>query len=252
MIIAAMVGVLLAARAPSGSWVSVPAPGGGVMRAAIARPSGRGPFPVVVVLHGTHGLAEEYVQLGRDLARGGVMAMVPCWFSGSSGRGARFVTPIACPDAPPMPEASSPEALAIVETLVAAARALPDVDGARVGLFGHSRGAGAVLSYILGGGRVRAAVLHSSGYGPQWTERLPGLATPILILHGDADSRADGGTEFTKVERARAFEAAARGAGKDVEAMYSAGGGHNGFFTNPKQRRAETRRTGKFFRRTLR
>ena len=46
---------------------------------------------------------------------------------GSAGSGARFVTPIECPEAPPMPSASSPEAMQTLDALVQAARALPGV-----------------------------------------------------------------------------------------------------------------------------
>src|SRR5215207_856931 len=46
-------------------WIKVAAPGYGPMLAAVARPSGAGPFPTVVVLHGSHGFAREYVHLAR-------------------------------------------------------------------------------------------------------------------------------------------------------------------------------------------
>jgi dipeptidyl aminopeptidase/acylaminoacyl peptidase len=125
-------------------------------------------------------------------------------------------------------------------------------DPHRLGIFGHSRGGGAVLNYILGGGRVHAAVLHSAGYGPGLADRLAGLEIPILILHGTADGPADGGSEFTNVRRARDFEAALRRAGRPVETMYYEGGGHNGIFTSAAQRRHEVRRTVAFLRRHLR
>ncbi|HTK86403.1 MAG TPA: hypothetical protein VL329_01665, partial [Nitrospiraceae bacterium] len=44
-------------------WMQVSAPDVGVLVAAIARPSGNGPFPSVLVLHGSHGFAQEYVRL---------------------------------------------------------------------------------------------------------------------------------------------------------------------------------------------
>lgn len=53
------------------------------MLAAVARPLGAGPFPVVVVLYGTHGFARQYIELAQDLARGGVLAVAGCWFSGA-------------------------------------------------------------------------------------------------------------------------------------------------------------------------
>src|SRR5262245_55629778 len=56
-------------------WVQVAVPDMGVMLAAVARPSGAGPFPTVLLLHGSHGFAQEYVRLAQDLADGGLLAM---------------------------------------------------------------------------------------------------------------------------------------------------------------------------------
>src|SRR5215469_1099324 len=90
-------------------WIRVAVPDRGVMLAAVARPSGAGPFPVVLVLHGTHGFARQYVQLAQDLARAGFLAVAGCWFSGAanpnnprstpgSEAGANAVSPpIPCP-----------------------------------------------------------------------------------------------------------------------------------------------------------
>ncbi len=64
-------------------WIRVAVPDRGVMLAAIGRPSGAGPFPVVLLLHGTHGFVPQYVQLAQDLARAGFLAVAGCWFSGS-------------------------------------------------------------------------------------------------------------------------------------------------------------------------
>ena len=245
-----------AAGAPAGAemlpvqWVKIAAPGIGVMLAAVARPAGSGPFPAVVLLHGSHGFAPQYVQLAEELARNGLIAVAPCWFSGGSGAGSRFVAaPIRCPEAPPMPMASSPEALRTVDALVQAVAALPGVRGDRVGLFGHSRGAGAALHYALGSSRPGAVVLDSSGYpDPDVASR---INAPVLILHGSADGPSNAGTSFTAVQRARDFEKALRRAGKPVEARYYDGGEHNGIFTNPTQHDDEVKRIAAFLRRNL-
>jgi len=251
------------ARAPAGAdslagveWIRVPVRGGGTLTAAVARPTaGRtaasGPLPVVVVLHGSHGFAREYVRLARDLAReAGVVAVAGCWFAEGGGAGARFVTPIPCPEAPPRPTAASAEARAAVDALVGAARALPGVRGDRLALAGHSRGGGAALQYVLAVGGVRAAVLNSAGYPPQVTARAPEVRVPLLLLHGIADGPADGGSEFTAIARARAFASALRDAGKDVEAQFFEGG-HNGLFESPSQYDASVRLMADFLRRRL-
>ena len=227
-------------------WVKVPAPGGGFMLAAIARPRGTGPFSAVILFHGTHGFARQYVELAQDLAHAGFLAVAACWFSGGGGAGSRFITPISCPEASPMPRPDSPEAAQRVEALVQAARALPDLHPDRLVLFGHSRGGGAILNYVLNEGHVQAAILDSAGYPDELKYRASQLNIPILMLHGTADSPADGGSVVTSAQSARNFEAALRQAGKSVEAKYYEGGRHNGIFTNSAQRNDEVHQVSAF------
>jgi carboxymethylenebutenolidase len=231
-------------------WVKVTAPGLGVMLAAVARPLGAGPFPAVIVLHGTHGFAREYVRLAQDIARNGLFAVAACWFSGSSGAGSRFVNPIECPEAPALTLASSPTAMRTVDALVEAVRTLPGVDAHRVALFGHSRGGGAALQYVRGGAAVQAVVLNSTGYPPELSDRASEIRVPVLILHGTADSPSEGGSAFTDVRMARRFEAALRAAGKTVEATYYQGN-HNSIFSSASQYDAEVQRIVEFLRRHL-
>lgn len=213
-------------------WLKVAAPDLGVMLAAVARPRGTGPFPTVVILHGTHGFAQEYVRLARDLADGGVQALAACWFTGSRGTGSRFVTPVDCPEAPPMPGGRTAEAMQIIDTLVQAARSLPAARPDRIALIGHSRGGSAALHYTIGVGNVQAAVLNSAAYPKTLSTD---IKVPILILHGTADSPADGGIALTNIQMARDYEEKLRVAGKLVEAVYYEGGRHNDIFASPMQ-----------------
>jgi dipeptidyl aminopeptidase/acylaminoacyl peptidase len=119
------------------------------------------------------------------------------------------------------------------------ARTLPGARPDRVGLFGHSRGGALVLTYILRAGDVQAAVLNSAGYPSNLSTD---VKAPVLMLHGTADSLADGGVAVTNVQMARDFEAKLRTSGKPVEAVYYEGGRHNDIFSSPTQYRDEVQR----------
>jgi dienelactone hydrolase len=249
--------IVTATEAPAGTetlpvkWVRVAVPNLGVMRAAVARPSGTGPFPAVLVLHGTHGFARQYVEWANDLARSGFIAVAACWFSGGGGAGAYAVTPpIPCPETPPLGSGDYPEAVQFVGALAEATRALPGVRADRLALVGHSRGGGAVLQYLLAGGNVQAAILHSSGYAVRPDTRAGEFNVPIHILHGTTEPDG-GGSANNHVALARDFETALRRHQKAVEARYYEGGGHNSFFTNSTQRDDELKRMIEFLHRHL-
>ena len=239
-------------------WVRVPVPTGGMLLAAVARPAGVGPHPVLVILHGTHGFAREYIALARELAReADVVAIAACWFAGRKGAGVAFVTPIECSEAPPLPSTGmTPEALAAIDALVNAARTLPGVRADRVALFGHSRGAVAALYYALeredarrDGRGIQAVVLESGAYPPEIVNRAAALSVPVLLLHGTADGPAEGGSEMTTAVRARAFEAALLAANKVVEAEYFEGARHSALFYDAERHTRTVRRVAEFLRR---
>jgi alpha-beta hydrolase superfamily lysophospholipase len=193
----------------------------------------------------------RFARFYLDMARHGVLSVAVCWFSGGSGSGSRFITPVECPDAPSMSAASSPTAQRTVDALVQAVRTFPGVRADRVALFGHSRGGGAVLNYVLGGGSVQAAVINSAGYPDELAERAANLSVPILMLHGTSDNPSDGGSALTDVRMARAFEVALRRAARPVEAVYY-DGGHNSILTNAAQRDDEVQRIAAFLERLKR
>ena len=244
-------------------WFKVVVPDRGAMLAAVARPTGDGPFPVVLVLHGTHGFARQYVQLAQDLARGGFLAVAGCWFSGAEnpnnprgtaagGAGVNAVgLPIQCPEAPPLGPGAYEQGLQYIDGLVQATRSLPGARSDRLALVGHSRGGAASLQYVLAMDNVQAIILHDAGHALRPVTRAAEFKQPILILHGTADGPAGGGSANTDVALARDFEAALRRNGKSVEANYYEGGGHNTFFTNSTQRDDEVKRMIKFLRRHL-
>lgn len=239
-------------RADSVTWLRVPTDSG-VVRVAVAMPKGTGPFPAIVILHGTHGFAEEYVKLARRFAQNGIVGVAACWFAGRRGEGVRFITPIDCNDAPPLVDVPGADrfrmARQTIDALVRRVAALPNVQPSHLALFGHSRGAGAALDYALTRlGNVQAVILNSGGYPPEVTKRAADVPVPVLLLHGVADGPADGGSAFTSIATVRQFEAALRAANKKVEAKFYDKGGHNGLFSDSAQFEDTVRRTCAFLR----
>jgi dipeptidyl aminopeptidase/acylaminoacyl peptidase len=190
------------------------------------------------------------------MARRGVLGVAACWFEGHRGPGTRFITPLECAGGPPFIDTPGVERFRLarksVNALVEAVRALPDVREDQVALFGHSRGGGAALDYaLLHTGTVKAVVLNSAGYPPEVTARASDVDVPILLMHGTADSPTGGGSPFTNVTMARAFEAALRNAGKAVEAVYYEDGGHETIFTSRTQYEDALQRMTTFLRHRL-
>ena len=249
--------IVFEALPPSGAeslavpWIAISIPDIGVLPAAVIRPSGAGPFPTILLFHGSHGFAHEYVRLARDLALNGFLAIAVGWFREGGGPGSRFVTPIVCPEAPPRPDPLAPEVIRLIDSLVHATRSLPQAKSDRIALFGHSRGGGAVLNYVLRRRGIRAAILSSARYPTDLLHLCHELQTPILMLHGTDDRPEDGGTEFTNVEMARTFERALRSATKQVDAIYYSGGRHNDIFAQQNRYADELSRICAFLTRHL-
>jgi alpha-beta hydrolase superfamily lysophospholipase len=227
-------------------WVKISVSGIGVFPAAVIKPPEAGPFPILLLLHGSHGFAHEYIRLARDLSHNGFITVAAGWFREGAGPGLRFVTPIACPEAPPRPDPLSPDVVRLIDALVEAVRSLPHARGDRLALFGHSRGGGAVLNYVLRTSGIDAAILSSSRYPSSLRPLCAELRTPLLMLHGTGDRPEDGGTEFTDVAMARDFERVLRSAAKPVEAIYYEGGRHNDIFANEHRYADELARISTF------
>lgn len=213
----------------------------GIVHAAVAFPKGSGPFPAVIILHGTHGFAQEYINIARSLADNGIVGIAVCWFRGRKGAGQRFITPIDFQDAPPLVDVPSLElrfqiAMTSIDSLIRKVTTLPQVQKNHLALFGHSRGGGAALLYQLTHpGKANALVLNSTGYPAEVAKRSITLDVPVLILHGTADGPADGGSAVTSIDTVRQFVTRLRNSKKDVEAKYYEGSGHNTLFSNSSQ-----------------
>ncbi len=212
------------------TWIAIDAPGGKTILAAVFRPSGQAPAPAVVVLHGTAGLSNNFLRIGKDLAANGYVAVVGCWFGGHFDGSTREEQPtsislpdgIDCPNAPVLKTGTA--FLDDIAPILRATHALPGVRPGAVAIMGHSRGSVAALTVGGTGGDVRA-VIASAGTVPGVAGTLLalGMSAPVLLLQGEAD------TTIPPADT-RAQEAALRAFGRPVQAEYYAGAGHGYLF----------------------
>lgn len=234
-------------------WINI-STDSGVIHAAVAMPEGVGAFPAIIILHGTHGFAQEYVQLAKHFAAKGFIGIAACWFAGRKGAGQRFITPIDFADAPPLVDGEGSDRFRLarqtIDSLIENITTLSKIQKGSLALIGHSRSGGACLDYVLTHpDKVQALILNSTGYPPQVTRSAAEVINvPVLVLHGTENDPADGGSALSNIEMARQFENELKKANKEVEVKYYEGSGHNGLFTDPSRFDDTVERASNFLR----
>lgn len=158
----------------------------GVVRGVLRLPSGRGPFPAMLVSHGKGGTAAGFDASHAAVFAQWGMASVSCSYT-HEGRTSN----------PPSNEGWCPENGRRARRCLEVLAATPGVDTARLALFGHSMG-GFVSAGLAGqlGGRVAAACISAAGTtGTSNTEvaspalqEVEGITAPTILFHGLADT----------------------------------------------------------------
>lgn len=193
-----------AGTAPEGS-LATTAPNGAAERipVTIVRPDGPGPFPAVVILHDCSGLGPRSSgapgRWSRELVSRGYVVVIPDSFT------TRGFPDGVCTDASRSRGEVAPARRAVdAYAALAHARALPFVDGRRVGVMGGSHGGSTTLAAMAApesawealarakrGGFAGAVALYpgcratlGSWHADTGTYR---AVAPLLILIGDRD-----------------------------------------------------------------
>ena len=173
-------------------------------RHALYKPSGKGPFPAVIVMHAGGGTGPGDHNYARSLAAQGYVAMVVDTYG---TRGIRSTWQIGFKRAAFFQLSDAYGAFSYLATL-------PDVDEQRIGILGFSRGGHTVLnaltpeesmpSYLKAmlkrPGRFRAGV----AYYPDCLEYGAVFEAPLLILIGNRDREVNVALCERIVENARA------------------------------------------------
>lgn len=165
--------------------------GGPDVRAYVARPSGEGPFPAVIMIHEFFGLNESIVGKADLLAQEGYLVVAPDTFRGS--------TTSWIPRAIYQVITIKPESVnADLDSVYAWLESQLDVESDRTAIAGFCYGGRTSLTYSLHNNRLAATVIFygSPETDPAVLKNLPG---PVLGIFGGAD-RSIPLTEVTAFE----------------------------------------------------
>lgn len=179
--------------------VAIPgANGGPAVRAYVARPTGTGPFPVVIMIHEFFGLNESIIGKADGLAEEGYLVIAPDTMRGQTTTWIpRAIYQVITTD--------QENVNADLDSVFAWLESQPEVDINRTGVAGFCYGGRVSLLYSLHNNRMAATVIFygASEADPELLKNLPG---PVLGIFGGADSSIP-------LEEVRALEAGLQQAG---------------------------------------
>ncbi len=225
---------------PDATWLTITGRDGQTQLAAEFRPRGSSArHPVVVLLHGSSGLARPQLDWAPRLAAAGFVVVVGCYLDAFAP--ATWASPnlfLACPSLQDFQHAPPETVRKAYWRLLDAAARRPGVNRGVIGVLGVSWGANVALSND--DARVRA-IVADSGY-----RTTPGTTTaPVLVLGMMVDPNVDH-------ELLVRFEQAQQAAGRPVEPHYYPGTGHVVIFGRVPAADDATSRITTFLHRYLR
>jgi carboxymethylenebutenolidase len=158
-------------------------PGEGVtLTGYVARPSGKGPHPAVIVIQEWWGLNEHIKDIARRFAREGYIAIAPDLFS----RLGHKVTTDPNEAGTLMQTLQQAEGLKDLLATVAYLKTQDGVDPGRLGVIGFCMGGSYALMLPCETTEIQAGVVFY-GQVPNPDAALKNLAAPVLYIYGEDD-----------------------------------------------------------------
>jgi carboxymethylenebutenolidase len=206
----------------------------------LALPKGEGRKPAVVVIQEWWGLNDFVKRKADHFASQGYVALAPDLYRGklatTSDEAHQYMMAL-----------DPARGVADLRATVAALRARPDVDPARIAAVGWCMGGGYAMRLALAEPKLSGTVVY---YGRPLTDdkEIASLSVPILGNFGGMD-------QGPPPEMVQQFEAKAKAAGKVVDLKFYPEAGH-GFASNPQAMRTDDAkdadaRTDRFFESVL-
>ncbi len=159
--------------------VTIPGVGGPDVKAYVARPTGPGPHPAVIMVHEFWGLREDIARKADLLAEEGYVVVAPDVFRGST----TSWIPRAIYQVTSTPAEQINTDLDSVNAWLGTQ---PDVDAARTAIVGFCFGGRSAMLYSLHNPKLKGTVVFY-GNPPLDAERLRALQGPVLGIFGGAD-----------------------------------------------------------------
>ena len=196
----------------------------GGMPAYVARPTGSGPVPAVIVIQEAFGLNDHIKDVTRRVAGEGYLAVAPdLFYRGGKGRTARYDE---LPKALELMGAlKDDEIVADVASAIAWVEKQPSVRAGRIGITGFCMGGR--VSYLASCAlpdKIAASVPYYGGGIP--IDRTATLRGPVLAFFGEDDP-------FIPLDQVEKLRAEAKRLGKNVEIVVYPKAPH-GFFCNER------------------
>lgn len=159
--------------------LNIPTTDGATMRAYLAKPTGPGPHPAVIMIHEFYGLRPEIVGKAEALAKEGYVVLAPNLFrSGTTNWIPSAIYKVLTAD--------TAQIDGDVESAYQWLAAQPEVQADRIAIMGFCFGGGTALRYSLSNNQLASTAVF---YGQPITDpaKLKALSGPVLGIFGGAD-----------------------------------------------------------------
>ncbi len=161
---------------------------GATLMGYLAKPTGDGPFPLILVCHENRGLTEHIKDVTRRVAKANYVGLAVDLLSRQGGTAA-ITDPAQIQGA--LGQAPEGQAVGDFQSGLRYAQTQAFVDGTKVGMVGFCYGGGVTWRVATKTPELRAAVPFY-GPAPQVAD-VPGISAAVLGIYGELDERINAG-----------------------------------------------------------